>query len=79
MINLGKNIFFYGENEDETMAKLEFKLIDEIFYIDNILIIPHLKGQGLAADLVKAAIKYCKNNGLHLAPLCTYARSYLNK
>ena len=40
---------------------------------------PQLRGQGLAAEVVKAALDYAKEKCLKVVPSCWYVRSYLEK
>jgi predicted GNAT family acetyltransferase len=40
---------------------------------------PELRGQGLAAQLVRAALGYIKENKLKVVPGCSYVQSFLKK
>jgi predicted GNAT family acetyltransferase len=39
----------------------------------------NLRGQGLAAKVVKVALEYAKNNKLKVIPGCWYVRKFLGK
>jgi uncharacterized protein len=38
---------------------------------------PSLRGQGIAAQLVEAALAYAQVNGLHIEPACSYVQAYM--
>ena len=40
---------------------------------------PELRGQGLAAQVVRAALEYIKENELKVVPTCSYVQSFLKK
>ena len=40
---------------------------------------PELRGQGLAAQVVRAALEYSKENNLKIIPTCSYVQSFLAK
>jgi len=40
---------------------------------------PKLRGRGLAADVVKAALEYAKEKKLKVIPTCWYVRKYMDE
>lgn len=40
---------------------------------------PALRGQGIAAALVGAALAWARSEGLHVVPACSYVRSHMNR
>ena len=40
---------------------------------------PELRGQGLAALVVRAALEYVKENNLKVVPTCSYVQSFISK
>ncbi len=40
---------------------------------------PEAEGKGHAGELVKAAVKYAKEEGMKVLPLCPYAKTYLSR
>jgi uncharacterized protein len=40
---------------------------------------PELRGKGLAAQVVRAALEYIKENDLKVVPTCSYVRSFVSK
>ena len=77
-IESGLNMFYIGETEEEPLAKATYRIEDEKLYIDHVFVMPQLRGQGIAADLVEAVISYAKDKELQVVPICSYAKSYLN-
>jgi predicted GNAT family acetyltransferase len=40
---------------------------------------PELRGKGLAAQVVRAALEYIKENNLKVVPTCSYVRAFIKK
>jgi len=40
---------------------------------------PELRGKGLAAQVVRAALEYIKENNLKVIPTCSYVRAFIKK
>lgn len=40
---------------------------------------PALRGQGVAAELVRAALAWARARGLKVMPACSYVRSYMRR
>lgn len=40
---------------------------------------PEHRGKGVAAALTEAGLKYARENGYEVVPLCSYAASYLKR
>lgn len=78
-IKSGINKFYIGENENEPMAQVTYRVDDDNLYIDRVFVMSQLRGQGIAADLVEAVIEFSKENELKIIPICSYAKSYINK
>lgn len=68
---------FYIGNENEPLARLDYKIDDNILYINYVYVISHLRGQGIAGQLVNEAINFAKEQNLDIEPICSYARSYI--
>lgn len=52
---------------------------DDRFVITHVVVPEHLRGCGIAAQLVEAALAYAEKNSLTVIPECDYAASYLKK
>ena len=40
---------------------------------------PELRGKGLAAQVVRAALEFARKNNLKVVPTCSYVRAFLKK
>jgi len=60
-------------------AKLDYYLNGCVIFIIRTFAPEHLRGKGLAADLMDAAVRYAKKEGLTLDASCSYAKTYLQK
>ena len=40
---------------------------------------PELRGEGIAAEIVEAALKWARSQGLKVVPSCSYVDHYLRK
>lgn len=74
-IKKGKNSFYIG-NVEKPMAKINYKILEDELYIEEIYINPQLKGQGIAANLVETTINYAHENDIKIVPVCTYAKNF---
>ncbi len=78
-IESGLNKFYIGEVEEKSMAEVNYRVDEDKLYIDHVFVMPQLRGQGIAADLVEAVISYAKDKELQVVPICSYAKSYINR
>ena len=75
----GNRIFATGEG-GKVIAEVTFPEGPEgTFTIDHTLVDDSLRGQGMAAKLVEAALAEIKNRGGKVQATCSYAVSYLEK
>jgi hypothetical protein len=58
---------------------VEFDLKDDKIDLDHTYTHPDLRGRGLAAQVVRAALEYAKENNLKVIPTCSYVRSFIKK
>ncbi len=47
--------------------------------IDHTFVESHLRGSGIAKDLVAAGVKFARENNLKVMPLCPYAKAVIEK
>lgn len=74
-----KGTFFIGE-KDKPLAEMTYsKAGAETIIIDHTQVSDELKGQGAGKQLVTAAVKYARTNGIKIIPLCPFARSVFEK
>lgn len=78
-IESGTNKFYIGEDENEPMAQVKYRIDGENLYIDHVYVMSQLRGQGIAADLVESVIEFSKENELKIIPICSYAKSYISR
>jgi hypothetical protein len=60
-------------------AELDYRIKDEKMYIDRTYVPETLRGGGIAAKLVKAALKFAREKGLKVVPECSYVAVYLER
>lgn len=76
---LKDNQKFYIQNDDKTIALLEYTIDGKVMSIDHTFVEPELQGKGIAAQLTEKAIEFAKSNDLKIRPLCKYAKYYFSK
>lgn len=64
---------------DGNEAYVEYTSGDGEFNLYHTHTDPELRGQGLAAQVVRAALEYIKENELKVVPGCSYVQSFLKK
>lgn len=63
----------------EHLALLNYTIKPGIFQIDYVFVPPLFRGQGIASQLMETALAYARSAGLHVVPICSYARVYLER
>lgn len=58
---------------------VEFEMKDDKMDLDHTYTHPELRGKGLAAQVVRAALEYAKENNMKVIPTCSYVRSFISK
>jgi predicted GNAT family acetyltransferase len=79
------NIFKVNEDENQFelhtkdgTAFLEFIREGEKLFLTHTETPEALRGQGIAADLVKQSLQRAKDNGLTVVPSCSFVAKYVN-
>lgn len=72
-----ENRFFIG-NPKEPLAELDFEIENDKIIVKNIDVVGHLKGQGIASDLLKSLLAYAKKNNYYFDPKFIEAASKIN-
>lgn len=57
----------------------DYRLRDGVMVITHTEVAPELEGQGLAAELVRAALGLARGAGLKVRPLCSYVQAYMRR
>jgi hypothetical protein len=71
-----KRFVIYAEGK-EVYVKFEIK--NNKMDLDHTYTNPELRGKGLAALVVRAALEFTKGNNLKVIPTCSYVRSFISK
>lgn len=66
-------------NIDGKEVYLEFEMKEDKMDLDHTYTHPDLRGRGIAAQVVRAALEYAKENNYKVIPTCSYVRSFISK
>ncbi|SBV51748.1 hypothetical protein XBLMG947_2538 [Xanthomonas bromi] len=69
----------FSVDTDGHRAELAYRREGEIMTITHTQVPDAIGGRGVAAVLVQAALEYARQNGLKVAPACSYADAYLRR
>lgn len=64
---------------DGRSGELDYRLDGHVMVILHTGVAPAIQGRGLAAALTQAALDHARAVGWKVRPLCSYARSYLQR
>jgi len=64
---------------DENEVYVEYKMEGDIINLYHTFTDPALRGKGLAAQVVRAALEYAKENNRKVIPTCSYVQSFISK
>ena len=68
---VNEGFFIFGENGDE-LAKLTYRKEGEKLYFESTVVSSELRVQGIAGKLFDAGVKYARENGYKIVPICSY-------
>ncbi|WP_369717085.1 GNAT family N-acetyltransferase [Leptotrichia sp. HSP-536] len=68
---VNEGFFIFGKNGDE-LAKLTYRKEGEKLYFESTVVLPELRGQGIAGKLFDAGVEYARENGYKIVPVCSY-------
>ena len=60
-------------------AVLEYTIVGKHIDMHHTYVPQALRGQGIAAELVEAALVFAKHQGLEVIPSCSYVAKYLER
>lgn len=63
-----ENNSFYIGKADEPLGKLEYRVEKDKIIVDRVFVVAHLKGQGIANDLLTALLNFAKENNYSFDP-----------
>jgi len=64
---------------DNLESHLEYVRMDNVLNLIHTYVPIELRGKGIAAKIVEAALTYVKENNLKIIPSCSYVASYIEK
>ena len=64
---------------DGNEVYVEYTPDEKVLNLNHTFTHPELRGKGLAALVVRAALEYSKENNLKIIPTCSYVQSFLAK
>ena len=76
----GNKCFYLGENEENPMAEITYKTMEDgKIIIDRTYVSPELRGKQIAKSLVDCVANYCREENLKALPLCSYAQKLMKE
>lgn len=70
---------FYIEENNKTVAELDYQLKDKNLLVLHTEVDDSLEGKGVGRELVAAAVEYVRNNALRINATCPYAKKVLDR
>jgi hypothetical protein len=64
---------------DGGLARCDYRRIGNVLQVHHTEVPVALEGRGIAGQLVRATLDYAKENGLRVAPYCSYVRSWMRR
>ena len=70
---------FFVRLQSKEKAFLTYKVVGNVMELIETYTPPEFRGKGIAALMVKEAIKYAREKGLRMKPVCSYAIYFFKK
>jgi predicted GNAT family acetyltransferase len=64
---------------DGNEVYVEYSMEENMINLYHTFTHPELRGKGLAAQVVRAALEFIKDNNLKVIPTCSYVQSFIAK
>lgn len=64
---------------DREIGFLKYGIVDNIMYINGVVVDEAFRGQGLAKKIMNAGVDYAKNNNYKIIPRCSYVVSAFDR
>ena len=71
-----KRFVIYAEGKE---AIVEYKKTNKVLDLYHTFTDPSLRGKGFAAQVVRAAFEFAKENNLKVIPTCSYVRIFVKR
>jgi hypothetical protein len=65
--------------DEKASANIVFHMEGNRMYLDSTYTPEKYRGRGIGTELVKASMKYAREHGLLIVPVCTFAVEYFKK
>jgi predicted GNAT family acetyltransferase len=78
-INHDSNGHQFTTELDGVRAELDYTLADGVMSITHTHVPPAIGGRGVAAELMRAALKLAGERGWSVNPVCSYAAAFMRK
>ncbi len=79
-IETGKGGEFVIEENDNRLAEMTYTNTGEsAISIDHTFVESHLRGEGIAKDLVAEGVKFARENNLKVVPLCPFVKATIDR
>lgn len=69
----------YAEKDGKLIAEITFPEENGVAVIDHTFVDGSLRGQGVAGQLVRAAVEQIRSEGRKARPVCSYARAWFDR
>ena len=70
---------FFIDEAGKKVAQMTYKLEASTMTIDHTLVDESLRGNDIGAQLVNKGVKFAREKGMKIMPVCTYARKLMEK
>jgi predicted GNAT family acetyltransferase len=75
-----KGVFFISGEAEEILAEITYSIqVDGNILIEHTEVDDELRGQNIGLQLVQAVVDYARSQKLKLIPLCSFAKSVIDK
>ena len=78
-IKKGEKGFYVGDNEVESLAKIEFEPNGDDIIIDHTFVSQQLKGHNVARQLLETVVDFAREENKKIIPVCSFAKAEMNK
>lgn len=75
-----KGVFFIPGEDEDFLAELTYiRHGEDSIIIEHTEVADELKGQNIGYQLVQAAVEFARSQQLKIVPVCTFAKSVIDK
>jgi predicted GNAT family acetyltransferase len=70
---------FFIDEAGKKVAQMTYALEDGKMVIDHTMVDESIRGNDIGAQLVSEGVKYARDKGIKILPVCTYAKKVLEE